>query len=63
MEYKIEAFSQIWTTRGLCEKATARANDLCRDGWRIAKFEKGWSNILFSTLYIVFERQQEPRNT
>jgi hypothetical protein len=61
MEYKIEAFGQVWSAQGLCEKATARANDLSRDGWRIVRFEKGWSGFWFSSLYVVFERQA-PRN-
>lgn len=57
MEYKIEAFSQVWSAQGLCEKATRRTNELAREGWRVSKMQQGWSTTLFSTLYIIFERE------
>ena len=56
MEYKFEAIGQIWTTKRLTEKATLKANELSRDGWRLIKVNKGWSGFFFSTLYLVFER-------
>lgn len=58
MEYKIEAISQVWSSKGLTKKATAMANDLSLEGWRLTKMEKGWSGGLFATLYLVFERER-----
>ncbi len=36
VEYTFERFSQLWTSKGMCQQATARANELAKYGWRVA---------------------------
>ena len=62
VEYNFERFSQLWTSKGMCQQATARANELAKDGWRVAKIQQGWSGFFFSTLFVLFERESIKTN-
>ena len=59
MEYKIEAVSK-WNLGRLTEMATAKANELARDGWKLEKMRNGWKGYsLTPTIYLVFERDRK----
>ena len=56
MEYRFEAVSQVWKTKGMLEKANLLANELSSEGWRLKDMRQGWSGVMFCTLYLCFER-------
>ena len=62
VEYNFERFSQLWTSKGMCQQASARANELAKYGWRVAKIQQGWSGFFFSTLFVLFERESKSTN-
>ena len=56
-EYKVITASQLWTLKGLEEKATKLLNIQAKDGWKVIQMRHGWSGFLFSTLFILLEKE------
>ena len=54
-KYKLITVSQIFTLKGLVEKANEQLNEYAEKGWEVVEMRKGWSGFFFSTLYILFE--------
>ena len=53
-KYKLITVSQIFTLKGLEEKANEQLNEYAEKGWEVVEMRKGWSGFFFSTLYILF---------
>jgi len=60
-EYKVVTVSQHWSLMGLQERATQILNFHASDGWYLTHIQQGWSGFLFSTLYIVLEREKSSK--
>ena len=54
-KYKLITVSQIFTQKGLVERANKQLNEYAEQGWEVVEMRKGWSGFLFSTLYILLE--------
>ena len=56
-KYKLITVSQIFTLKGLVEKANEQLNEYAEKGWEVVEMRKGWSGGGFSTLYILLENK------
>ena len=56
-KYKLITVSQIFTLKGLEEKANEQLNEYAEKGWEVVEMRKGWSGFGFSTLYILLENK------
>ena len=56
-KYKLITVSQIFTLKGLEEKANEQLNEYAKKGWGVVEMRKGWSGFGFSTLYILLENK------
>ena len=56
-KYKLITVSQIFTLKGLEEKANEQLNEYAEKGWEVVKMRQGWSGMCFSTLYILLENK------
>lgn len=56
-EYKVVTVSQLWGLKGLEERATLILNSHALEGWYLTNVQQGWSGFLFSTLYMVLEKE------
>tara|TARA_B100001750_G_C15125912_1_gene407376 strand:+ start:270 stop:458 length:189 start_codon:yes stop_codon:yes gene_type:complete len=56
-KYKLITVSQIFTLKGLEEKANEQLNNYAEKGWEVVEMRKGWSGFGFSTLYILLENK------
>jgi len=54
-KYKILAVSQIFTQKGLINKANEQLNKYAEQGWEVVEMRKGWSGLFFSSLYFLLE--------
>ena len=54
-KYKLITVSQIFTQKGLVERANKQLNEYAEQGWEVVEMRKGWRGFFFSTLYILFE--------
>ena len=58
-KYKLITVSQIFTLKGLEEKANEQLNEYAEKGWEVVEMRKGWSGMGFSTLYILLENKDD----
>ena len=56
-KYKLITVSQIFTQKGLVERANKQLNEYAEQGWEVVEMRKGWSGFGFSTLYILLENR------
>ena len=56
-KYKLITVSQIFTQKGLVERANKQLNEYAEQGWEVVEMRKGWSGFGFSTLYILLENK------
>ena len=56
-KYKLITVSQIFTLKGLEEKANEQLNEYAEKGWEVVEMRQGWSGMCFSTLYILLENK------
>lgn len=60
-EYKVITVSQRWTLKGLEERATKQLNEYAKEGWKVVQMRHGWSGFLFSSLFILLEKESDNR--
>ena len=58
-QYKLITVSQIFTQKGLVERANKQLNEYAEQGWEVVEMRKGWSGFFFSTLYILLENKDD----